>query len=133
MSAIDTDRFRDLLLDHRKHITDAIEYLHSENPGTITDETDEVTTDNHLADTATVTYDREMDYSLEENSEDILREIDDALKRITEGTYGVCENRGEQISPERLEMQNAEPSTSVTIPSAPMLALALVVQGSGIA
>ncbi len=30
-------------------------------------------------------------------------------------------------------MQNAEPSTSVTMPSAPMLALALVVQGSGIA
>jgi hypothetical protein len=30
-------------------------------------------------------------------------------------------------------MQKAEPSTSVTIPSAPMLALALVVQGSGIA
>ena len=54
-------------------------------------------------DSASVTYDREMDYTLEENSEDILREIDDALKRITEGTYGVCENRGEQISPERLE------------------------------
>src|ERR1700693_2641236 len=36
------------------------------------------------------------------------------------------------ISPERLEMQNADPSTSVTMPSAPMLALALVVQGSGI-
>ena len=93
MSAIDTDRFRDLLLDHRKHITDAIEYLHSENPGTITDETDEVTTDNHLADTATVTYDRELDYSLEENSEDLLREIDDALRRINDGTYGICENR----------------------------------------
>jgi len=29
-------------------------------------------------------------------------------------------------------MQNADPSTSVTMPSAPMLALALVVQGSGI-
>jgi DnaK suppressor protein len=103
MSAIDTDRFRDLLLDHRKQVTDALEYLHSENPGTISDETDEVTTDNHLADVATVTYDRELDYSLEESSEELLREIDDALQRINKGTYGICENRGEQISPERLE------------------------------
>ena len=103
MSAIDTDKFRDLLLDHRKHITDALDYLHSENPGTISDETDEVTTDNHLADVASVTYDRELDYSLEENSEELLREIDDALRRINDGTYGICENRGEQISPERLE------------------------------
>ena len=37
MSALDTDRFRDLLLDHRKQVTDAIEYLHKENPGSITD------------------------------------------------------------------------------------------------
>jgi DnaK suppressor protein len=103
MSAIDTDRFRDLLLDHRKQVTDAIEYLHKENPGSITDETDEVTTDNHLADVATVTYDRELDYTLEENSEELLRAIDDALLRINDGTYGICENRGEKISAERLE------------------------------
>ena len=103
MSSIDTDRFRDLLLDHRKQVTDAIEYLHKENPGSITDETDEVTTDNHLADVATVTYDRELDYTLEENSEELLRAIDDALLRINDGKYGICENRGEEISAERLE------------------------------
>jgi RNA polymerase-binding protein DksA len=103
MSAIDTDRFRDLLLDHRKQVTDAIEYLHKENPGSITDETDEVTTDNHLADAATVTYDREMGYSLEENSEEILQLIDEALQRINEGTYGICQNCGKPIGLERLE------------------------------
>ena len=103
MSAIDTDRFRDLLLDHRKHVTDAIEYLHSENPGTITDETDEVTTDNHLADVASVTYDRELDYSLEENSEHVLRAIDGALRRIEDGTFGICETCRQPISGERLE------------------------------
>ena len=87
----------------QKQVTDAIEYLHKENPGSITDETDEVTTDNHLADVATVTYDRELDYTLEENSEELLRAIDDALLRINDGTYGICENRGEKISAERLE------------------------------
>ena len=103
MSAIDTDRFRDLLLDHRKHITDAIEYLHSENPGTMFDETDEVTTDNHLADVATITYDRELDYSLEENSEAVLAAIDGALARISAGTFGICRNCRQPIAEERLE------------------------------
>ena len=103
MSAIDTDRFRDLLLDHRKQVTDALEYLHSENPGTITDETDELPLDNHLADAASVTFDRELDYSLEENSEEILQLIDEALQRIGDGTYGTCKRCGKQIAAERLE------------------------------
>ena len=82
---------------------DAIEYLHKENPGSIEDETEDQTQDNHLAETATATLDREIDYTLEENSEQILGEIDAALKRIEDGTYGICTNRGEQISIERLE------------------------------
>jgi DnaK suppressor protein len=103
MSAIDTDRFRDLLLDHRKQVTDAIEYLREENPGSIEDETDEMPIDNHLAENASVTYDRELDYSLEENSEEILQLIDAALIRIQEGSYGTCQSCGQQIAPERLE------------------------------
>ncbi len=103
MSAIDTERFRDLLLDHRKQVTDAIEYLHRENPGSLEEESDESPTDNHLAETATVTYDREMDYSLEENSEQVLQAIDEALARIDAGTYGICQNCGRPISEERLE------------------------------
>ena len=59
--------------------------------------------DNHLADTATVTYDRELDYTLEENSENVLAEIDAALRRIDDGTYGTCTNCGKPIPPERLE------------------------------
>ncbi len=103
MSAIDTERFRDLLLDNRKQVTDAIEYLHRENPGSLEEESEESPTDNHLAETATVTYDREMDYSLEENSEQVLQAIDEALARIDEGTYGICQNCGRPISEERLE------------------------------
>ena len=115
MSAIDTDRFRDLLLDHRKQVTDAIEYLHKENPGSITDETDEVTTDNHLADVATVTYDRELDYTLEENSEELLREIDDALLRINDGKYGICENRGEVLKIDAVPIPADERSKEVHV------------------
>jgi RNA polymerase-binding protein DksA len=104
VSAIDTDRFRDVLLQERQRVQAAIDNLHEENPGSITDETGEESVyDNHIADTATVTYDRELDYTLEENSEHVLAEIDAALKRIDDGTYGQCTNCGKQIAPERLE------------------------------
>jgi DnaK suppressor protein len=104
--AVDTDRFRDLLLQERARVTKALEYLHQENPGNIEDESGEVigTIDTErFGDTATVTYDRELDYTLEENSETVLREIDAALQRIEDGTYGICEICGKPIEEERLE------------------------------
>ena len=81
---------------------DAIEYLHKEHPGSIEDETDDETTDNHLAETATATLDREIDYTLEENSENVLSSIDGALERIHAGTYGTCLNCGQAIAEDRL-------------------------------
>jgi RNA polymerase-binding protein DksA len=104
VSAIDTNRFRDALLEERKRIVAAIDNLHDEHPGSMTDETGEdAVYDNHLADTATETYDRELDYTLEENAEHVLTDIDAALKRIDDGTYGVCTNCAKQIPEERLE------------------------------
>ena len=104
MSAIDTDHFRELLLEERQRVVAAIENIEKDHQGSMTDETgEEAVFDNHLADTATDTYDRELDYTLEENSEHVLADIDAALKRIEDGTYGICTNRGEQIPQERLE------------------------------
>jgi RNA polymerase-binding transcription factor len=100
--AVDAERFKDLLQEERRRVLDAIEYLHKENPGSIEEETDDETTDNHIAETATVTLDREIDYTLEENSEHVLSEIEGALKRIEEGAYGVCVNCGKPIAEERL-------------------------------
>jgi DnaK suppressor protein len=104
VSALDTDHFRELLLDARKRVVAALQNLHDDHAGTLSDEAGEETAyDNHLADTATETYDRELDYTLEENSEHVLADIDAALKRIEDGTYGICTNGGEQIPAERLE------------------------------
>jgi RNA polymerase-binding protein DksA len=104
MSAIDTDRFRALLEEERSRVKAAIDNIHAEHPGSMSDESGEdAVYDNHLADTATETYDRELDYTLEENSEHVLSEIDAALKRIEDGTYGQCSNCGRQIPQERLE------------------------------
>ena len=76
--------------------------------GIIPDEEDsgEINTaagDQHLADHASDMLEREMDWTLEENAEHILSEIDDALARIDEGTYGRCAVCGEEIPAERLD------------------------------
>ena len=104
MSAtIDTEHFKQLLLDERQRAQEALERLQREDEGQLEDEQEEIQSDNHLGDMATSMYDRELDYTLEENVERVLGEIDAALGRIENGTYGVCENGGEQIPPERLE------------------------------
>jgi RNA polymerase-binding transcription factor len=99
---IDAERFRDELLAERRRVLDAIEYLQKENPGSIEDETEEMPIDNHMAETATVTLDREIDYTLEENSEHVLAAIDAALRRIDDGTFGKCQTCGQEIGEDRL-------------------------------
>ena len=104
MSAtIDTEHFKQRLLDERARVQEALDYLHVENPGSMEDETQEIPSDNHPADVATITLDREIDYTLEENEERVLAAIDGALKRIDDGTYGICQTCGQPIAVERLE------------------------------
>lgn len=102
-TTIDTEHFRKRLLDERKRVKEAIDYLHEESPGNVQDETQDSTADNHPADMATVTFDRELDHSLEENEERLLEAIDTALARIDNGTYGICSTCGQPIGEERLE------------------------------
>lgn len=104
MSSIDTDRFRRALLDERQRVAAALGHIHDESPGSLEDETgEEAPYDNHLGDTATATYDRELGYTLEQNEANLLREIDAALVRIDAGSYGVCRLCGRPIGEERLE------------------------------
>ena len=99
---MDTDVYRDMLLEERDRVTAAINHLHDENSRSLEDETEEETYDNHLADSATATLNREIDYTLEENSEHVLSSINGALERIESGTYGTCVNCGRPIAEERL-------------------------------
>ena len=102
-TTIDTEHFRKRLLDERKRVQEAIDYLHEENPGSIQDETQDSTADNHPGDMATVTFDRELDYTLEENEGRLLQAIDAALTRMDDGSYGACVSCGQPIGAERLE------------------------------
>jgi DnaK suppressor protein len=103
--SIDTERFRAILLEERERVQRALANLRGDHPGTLDDEVEEISSvsDNHPAETATATLDRQIDYTLEENSGQVLTEVDAAVKRIDEGTYGGCATCGEQIAEERLE------------------------------
>ena len=57
----------------------------------------------HMADAATDSFDRDLALSLLGLEQNAVGEIDDALQRIREGRYGVCELTGKLIPRERLE------------------------------
>ena len=103
--SIDTQRFREALLEERQRVEHALATLRDEHPGSLDEEVEEIaaTSDNHLAETATATLGREIDYTLGENSGEVLAQIDAALKRIEDGTYGTCTNCGAEIPLQRLE------------------------------
>ncbi len=57
----------------------------------------------HMADVATDTYDREFSLGLASNEREILYELDDALKKIEEGSFGICEQCKSLITKIRLK------------------------------
>ncbi len=106
MTTVDVEHFRELLLERREAVSAALNNLHRENSVSLEDETGELVSgsaDQHLADTATETVDREIGSTLEEHDERLLAEIDAALRRIEDGTYGKCVNCDTPIPEERLE------------------------------
>ena len=104
MSAtVDTELFKQRLLDERARVQETLDYLHEESAGSLEDEREEIPSDNHPADVATSTVNREIDYTLEENEERVLAAIDGALQRIADGTYGTCRDCGGGIAIERLD------------------------------
>ncbi|HEY4237299.1 MAG TPA: TraR/DksA C4-type zinc finger protein [Gaiellaceae bacterium] len=114
MTSIDAEQFRDVLLEERQRVEHALATLRDEHAGSLDDEVEEVapTADNHLAETASATLGREIDYTLGDNAEQVISEIDAALERIEDGTYGTCSNCGEEIPAARLE---ANPWASLCI------------------
>lgn len=105
MTTIDIAEYRSRLEEERARLLHAVGFLVKENPGSVSDELGELAeggTDNHLGDMATAMYDRELDEGLEEGAQQTVSEIEAALRRIDDGTYGVCEVCGKPIAPERL-------------------------------
>ena len=59
--------------------------------------------DQHQADVGTETFEREKDLSILEQIEAELADVEHALRRLDDGTYGTCEFDGKPIPEERLE------------------------------
>lgn len=59
--------------------------------------------DDHIAELGTDAFERERDLASMDNVESVLEEVEIALRKIEEGTYGVCDACGKPISAARLE------------------------------
>lgn len=97
-------RYHKLLLDLRSHLTAGIE-LHSEETlkrSAKDDAGDLSSYGQHMADAGTDTFDRDFALSLVSSEQEALTEIEAAIKRIHDGTYGTCEITGKPIAKERL-------------------------------
>ncbi|MCL4459646.1 MAG: TraR/DksA C4-type zinc finger protein [Chloroflexi bacterium] len=58
---------------------------------------------NHLADNATDTFEQEKTLSLQKHLRGLLEQVEHALNKWDKGTYGLCDDCGEPIDPQRLQ------------------------------
>lgn len=97
-------RYYKLLLDLRASLTEGIE-RHSEETlkrSAKDDAGDLSAYGQHMADAGTDTFDRDFALSMVASEQEALSEIDAAIKRIHDGTYGICEITQKPIAKERL-------------------------------
>ena len=87
---LDLDRFQRQLEAEQTRLRHALAAVNHES--SLLEETGDLAigSGDHLADSATDTFMRELDEGLEENAEHLLQEIEAALGRIADGTYGTC-------------------------------------------
>ena len=104
LNSKDLEHFRDLLLQKRREIVGDMsqmerEALRSASGSNLSN------LPLHMADMGTDNYEQEFTLGLVEKDRVILREINSALAKIMDGSYGICEGTGKPISKVRLEAQ----------------------------
>jgi RNA polymerase-binding protein DksA len=101
----DLTRFRNILLDERRRLLRNVS--RSDKIIGFADGEYESTAghahSNHLADQGSDEFEYETQLLLSASQRSYLREIDDALQRIEDGTYGICEKTGLPIAKARLQ------------------------------
>ena len=113
MSKQQLKEFRDLLMQERTRCVGEIRSIAqnaSKNPREASGDLSAYTV--HMADMSADTYERELAMNIASSEQEVLYQIDDALKRIDEGTYGVCQQCSKPIVMSRLR---AVPYTSMCI------------------
>jgi len=95
----DIEHFRKLLLDRRRRILGTVQGMEEE----ALKASDQDFSVDHMADHGSDNFEQDFTLSLVESERRELFEVDRALQRIEQGTYGVCEGTGEPIPRPRLE------------------------------
>lgn len=91
------DSYRDALVKKRDELTDS--YQRDMAAGNA--QPDDGIQD--LADKAASAYSKELNFSLSDGEREILVLVEEAIRRITENSYGLCTNCGQVISEKRLK------------------------------
>ena len=93
-----------LLLKSKEQIVGDIRQLSDENSSSNNDRSGDISGHAlHMADVATDMYDREFLLGLASNDRELLYQIDEAMTRIEEGTYGLCVECKKNIPVTRLK------------------------------
>lgn len=104
LTSKELEHFRDLLLEKRRELVGDMYSMESEALRT-SGGTNLSNLPLHMADMGTDNYEQEFTLGLVEKDRGLLREINAALAKIQNGTYGICEGTGKPISKPRLEAQ----------------------------
>lgn len=100
-----TETFRKQLLEEKARLEKEYQEIQERNLEESQSETSgENSYNDHMADSGTATFERERDLSLDRNIKDILRRVNEALKHLDEGKYGICDLCGREIDPARLKV-----------------------------
>ncbi|MBN1795781.1 MAG: TraR/DksA family transcriptional regulator [Sedimentisphaerales bacterium] len=105
MSAKQLGHFQKLLLDKRRELVGDVNGIHDEAlKSSRSDASGDLSSmPIHMADIGTDNYDQELALNLMDGERKLLKQIDEALDRISDGTYGICQGTGKPISKTRLE------------------------------
>lgn len=107
LRAADLDYFKELLLAKRREIFQNVFEIEGETlkKSRLDASGDLSSMPIHMADLGTDNYEQEFALGLMDSERKILHEIDDALDRMGQGKYGICEGTGQPIPRARLEAQ----------------------------
>ncbi len=101
LTAADLEKFKNILLVKRAEILGDVTTMEDESLRKPRSDLSNLPI--HMADVGTDAYEVENTLGLMDSERKILVEIDDALARIENGTYGICQGSGETIPKQRLE------------------------------
>ena len=103
LTSRELEHFRDLLLAKRRELLGDVTTM--ERDALRSGNTNLSTLPMHMADAGTDNYEQEFTLGLVEKDRQLMREINVALAKVQDGSYGVCEGTGKPISKPRLEAQ----------------------------